>query len=75
MRAPLNWHPVLHYDATDADLKMFHQLHLQQNNAYCFMDKTFNFTMNQEDQLALASEWEEQMMMEADEFLDDEHRE
>lgn len=40
------------------------------------MDKTFNFTMTQEDQLALASEWEEQqMMMEADEFLDDEHRE
>ena len=35
----------------------------------------FNFTFQQEDQLALASEWEEQMMVEADEFLDDEHRE
>jgi hypothetical protein len=75
MRAPLNWHPVLHYDATDVELKTLHQLHLQQNNAYCYMDKTFNFTMSQEDQLALAMEWEEQMMMEADEFLDDEHRE
>ncbi len=39
------------------------------------MDQQYNFTMSQEDQLALAMEWEEQMMMEADEFLDDEHRE
>jgi|LakMenEpi03Aug12_release.lakeMendotaPanAssembly.Ray.scaffolds.fasta_scaffold828606_2 hypothetical protein len=36
---------------------------------------TFNFTTEQEDQLALANEWEEQMSAEADDFLDDEHRE
>lgn len=51
------------------------ELQKQQTTLQCNMDKTFNFTMTQEDQLALASEWEEQMMMEADEFLDDEHRE
>lgn len=39
------------------------------------MDKTFNYTAEQEDQLALANEWEEQMSAEADDFLDDEHRE
>jgi|688.fasta_scaffold56299_9 hypothetical protein len=74
MHSILALHPLLHYDATPEEIT-FLELHLQQNNAYCFMDTTFNFTMSQEDQLALAMEWEEQMMMEADEFLDDEHRE
>jgi hypothetical protein len=71
------WHPLLHYDATERELKTLFQLHLQQNNVHCNMDRNnqFNFTFQQEDQLALASEWEEQMMVEADEFLDDEHRE
>lgn len=34
------------------------------------MDKQFNFTTEQEDQLALTSIYEEQMQMEADEHLD-----
>lgn len=76
MRSPLiNWHPLLHYDATERELKTLFQLHLLQNNVHCNMDLQFNFTTEQEDQLALASEWEEQMSAEADEFLDDEHRE
>ena len=76
MCSPLiNWHPLLHYDATERELKTLFQLHLLQNNVHCNMNKTFNFTTEQEDQLALASEWEEQMSAEADEFLDDEHRE
>jgi len=76
MRSILALHPLLHYDATPEEIT-FLELHLQQNNVHCNMDRNnqFNFTFQQEDQLALASEWEEQMMMEADEFLDDEHRE
>lgn len=34
------------------------------------MDKQFNFTTEQEDVLAQASVYEEQMQMEADEHLD-----
>lgn len=64
----------MHYDATPEEIT-FLELHLLQNNVQCNMDQQYNFTMSQEDQLALAMEWEEQMMMEADEFLDDEHRE
>jgi hypothetical protein len=74
MRATLNWHPLLHYDATERELKTLFQLHLLQNNVQCNMDKTFNFTTEQEDQLALAAEWEEQMSAEADIFLDEQHQ-
>lgn len=66
----------MHAQASTPKEKMLLELQKQQTTLHCNMDKTFNFTMTQEDQLALASEWEEQqMMMEADEFLDDEHRE
>lgn len=65
----------MHYDATARELKTLLQLHLQQNTLQCNMDKTFNFTTEQEDQLALASEWEDRLMMEADDFLDGEHQE
>lgn len=74
MRAFLALHPLLHYDATPEEIT-FLELHLLQNNVHCNMDKTFNYTAEQEDQLALANEWEEQMSAEADDFLDDEHRE
>lgn len=40
MCATLNWHPLLHYDATERELKTLFQLHLQQNNVHCNIANT-----------------------------------
>jgi hypothetical protein len=68
----LKWHPIVFCDATSEEIKRLLKLQMQQTMLHCNMDQQlqFNFTMEQEDQLARAADYEEQMQMEADEFLD-----
>lgn len=66
----LKWHPIVLCDATPEEIKILLELQMQQTTLHCNMDQQFNFTMEQEDQLARAADYEEQMQMEADEFLD-----
>ena len=66
----LKWHPLIFCDATAQETKQLLQLQMQQTTRHCNMDKQFNFTTEQEDALAQASIYEEQMQMEADVWLD-----